>query len=151
MFGYPLFYSTTGVPMLVMSAHTRKTSYAISAGVRGITPCRIRKLLIRPIARSTCIHNSAILCVSITCLDDSCCICDKKGGMFKCTPSGASTSLMSKLLSVITLSPGSSSSSIPHYCGISLSETRPPQSLDTNVTTPPGLIPTRTLNVLWCL
>ena len=34
---------------------------------------------------------------------------------------------------------------------MALSETRPPHKSDTNVITPPGLTPTRSLKVLWLL
>ena len=72
-------------------------------------------------------------------LPEEACTVTRKGGMLMVMPFGMSTSSRSKPLSAIMLSPGSKSSNSPDDCVMALSETRP----DTNVITPPGLIPTK--------
>ena len=66
-------------------------------------------------------------------------------------PFDVTTSSRSKPQSAIMLSPASKSSSSPDDFVIALSETHLPHKFDTNVITPPGLIPTKCLKVLWHL
>ena len=63
---------------------------------------------------------------------------------------GANMSCISKPWSAMTLSPGCSSARIPLPPVIRRSEIRPPHNSETNATTPPGLMPIKTLKVLWC-
>ena len=92
--------------------------------------------------------NSAIRRVSVTSLDVHCLRLPRNGGMFRVTPYILNSSCISNPLSAITLSPLSSRSMMPHLLVIALSDTLPPHSSDTNETTPPGVMPTKTLKVL---
>ena len=122
------------------------------ASVIGNTPCTSLYCLILPIAVSAWIRSPAILLVCSTSVRLNCCLLfPRKGGMLMVMPSGVSTSSRSKPLSAIMLSPASKSSSSPDDFVMALSETRPPHKSNTNVITPPELIPTKSLKVLWLL
>ena len=54
-------------------------------------------------------------------------------------------------LSAMTRSPGNNFSITHQFSVKNLSEVLPPQALETNEMVPCGVIPIRTLTVLWCL
>ena len=70
--------------------------------------------------------------------------------MFNETPHGKISKILNPL-SAIMLSPGSKRESTPDFRVISLSETFPDQSFETNMIAPLGDTPIRLFQVLWCL
>jgi len=68
--------------------------------------------------------------------------------MLSVMPLASRTSPISNPQSAVTLSPDSNRSNTPDFSVIALSEILPPHSSETNVITPPGLIPISALKVL---
>ena len=136
----------------VKYAQTHIISLTRPASVIGITPWTSLYCLILLIALSTWICSPAIFLVFLTSVWFNCCLLfPRKGGMLMVMPFGMSTSSRSKPLSANMLFPGSNSSSTPDDCVIASSGTRSPHKSDTNVITPPGLIPTKHLEMVWLL
>ena len=63
----------------------------------------------------------------------------------------ATLSCMVKPQSAVTISPGTNLLKIPQFSVKNLSEVRPPHASEANVILPCGVMPIKTLMVLWCL
>ena len=89
---------------------------------------------------STCIHTLAMFLVSSISKADNCCLPLVNAGICRFAYFKPTYSAISKPLSAKVISPGSNLLKRPQLAVIYLSLTPPPQQLDTNYTTPCGVI-----------
>lgn len=121
--------------------------------VRGVTVSQMWYSFILLMALSTSILRRAMLCVTFLCSLEHALKHAPflYGGMMRRAPTSESIWSMTKPLSAMHTSPGSSNLRIPDCLVISWSDIDPVKSFEIKMTTPHGAIPIRALKVVWFL